>query len=259
MVDKNIHYSSQPEASERLDYFLVEQGAFASRAQAQAAIQDGLVTVNGKRVLKPAYKCKASDVITHQPAHPYVSRGGVKLAHGLAHFGFSAKGRHALDLGASTGGFTDVLLQAGAAHVVALDVGHGQLDTRLATDPHVTQKDKCNARYLTAQDLPPDYAISALVCDVSFISLTLALPAAMALAGAGCWMIALIKPQFEVGKEKLGKAGVVKDETLHHDICQRIEAFVQSQSGWQVVGITPSPVLGPKGNREFLLAAQKSH
>ena len=254
MVKKPQHSPS----SERLDQMLVSQGAFASRAQAQAAIQNGLVCVNGQTIRKAAHKCQTSDVITHQAAHPYVSRGGVKLAHGLAHFGFSATGCHGLDLGASTGGFTDVLLQAGAAHVVALDVGHGQLDARLAADARVSQKDKCNARHLTQQDLPPHYAISALVCDVSFISLTLALPAAMALAEKDCWMLALIKPQFEVGKDKLGKAGVVKDDALHHEICQRIEVFVQSQSGWQVVGITPSPVLGPKGNSEFLLAAQKS-
>ena len=185
-------------------------------------------------------------------ASPYVSRGGVKLAHGLKHFDIDPQDLVALDIGASTGGFTDVLLRGGARRVYAVDVGHGQLDWRLRNDPRVIVLEKTNARHLTRALIPEPLGLVA--CDASFISLELVLPAALALCAPGAWLVALIKPQFEVGKGRVGKGGVVRDPALHAEVCEKVAGWLEAR-GWRVQGITESPLTGPKGNREFLIGA----
>ena len=187
--------------------------------------------------------------------HPWVSRGGVKLAHAIDHFGLSPAGRVCLDVGASTGGFTDVLLQHGAARVYAVDVGHGQLDWRLRNDPRVVVLERVNARYLEATQL--DEAPEVLVCDASFIGLATVLPQPLSLCAPGAWAVALIKPQFEVGPA-VAKGGVVRDAGVHQQVCARIAAWWAGLPGWAVTGVEPSPILGPEGNREFLIAARKA-
>lgn len=188
-------------------------------------------------------------------AHPWVSRGGVKLAHALEFFALSPLGRVCLDVGASTGGFTDVLLHEGAAHVHAVDVGHGQLAWKLRTDPRVTVYEKTNARRLSPQIIPAP--IDVVVCDASFIGLQTVLPAALGLCTNGAFAVALIKPQFEAGPEHVGKGGVVRDPAVHEAVCARIENWWSGLAGWKVLGIIPSPITGPEGNREFLMAAAK--
>lgn len=188
-------------------------------------------------------------------ALPYVSRGGLKLAHAIDHFGFDASGRSALDIGASTGGFSDVLLQNGARRVYAVDVGRGQLDWGLRNDPRVIVLEGVNARYLSRREVPEP--IEALVCDASFIGLKTVLPAALDLVTPGGWLVALIKPQFEVGRDKVGKKGVVRDPELHRSVCTDIEAWLAARPGWAVRGVTESPVTGPEGNREFLIGAER--
>ncbi len=185
-------------------------------------------------------------------ASPYVSRGGVKLAHGLDHFGVDPAGRVALDIGASTGGFTDVLLQRGARRVYAVDVGHGQLDWRLRNHPQVVVLERTNARHLTSEMIAEP--VDLVVCDASFISLTTVLPAALRLARPEAWLVALIKPQFEVGKGRVGKGGVVRDAALHTEACDKVVRWLET-GGWEVRGVTPSPITGPAGNREFLVGA----
>jgi len=189
-----------------------------------------------------------------QDEQPYVSRGGLKLAHGLDHFAIDPAGCTALDLGASTGGFTDVLLRRGAARVYAVDVGYGQLDWRLRNDPRVEVRERTNARRLAAADVPEP--VDLVVADTSFISLKLVLPAALALTTPKAALVALIKPQFEVGKGLVGKGGVVRDPALHQAVCDDIAHWLAEQ-GWQVLGVAPSPITGPKGNREFLIAARR--
>ena len=243
-------------ARQRADVALVERGLAESRARAQALILAGKVFSGEKRV------AKAGDLLTEGTPlavrgqdHPWVSRGGIKLAHALKRFGLSAEGRIGLDIGASTGGFTDVLLQHGAAKVFAVDVGHGQLDWRLRNDPRVAVLERTNARYLSAEQVadPP----GCVVCDASFIGLRTVLPAALALAAPGAWAVALIKPQFEAGPDKVGKGGVVRDPTVHEAVCETIRAWWDALPGWRVLGIEPSPITGPEGNREFLIAAAK--
>jgi len=187
--------------------------------------------------------------------HPWVSRGGIKLAHGLEHFGIAAEGRVCLDVGASTGGFTDVLLAGGAAKVYAVDVGRGQLAWKLQKDPRVVVLDETNARHLTRDRVPDD--IDLIVCDASFIGLATVLPAALALAAPGARLVALIKPQFEVGQGRVGKGGIVRDPALHEEVCARIERWLGEQPGWRVFGVTESPVTGTDGNKEFLIAAAR--
>jgi 23S rRNA (cytidine1920-2'-O)/16S rRNA (cytidine1409-2'-O)-methyltransferase len=191
-----------------------------------------------------------------QDEQPYVSRGGIKLAHALDHFRLDPEGLVALDIGASTGGFTDVLLRRGARCVHAVDVGYGQLDWRLRNDPRVRVLERTNVRNLSRADIPEP--VEVVVADVSFISLRLALPAALALTTPDAWLAALIKPQFEVGKGQVGKGGVVRDPTLHQAACDDIAAWLASQQGWRVLGTVESPITGPKGNREFLIAARRS-
>ena len=239
-------------AKQRADLALVERGLAESRTRAQALIMAGLVYSGEVRINKPG------DIIAEGRAlelrgqdHPWVSRGGVKLAHGLAHFGLSPKGRVCLDLGASTGGFTDVLLTHGAAHVYAVDVGHGQLAWKLRNDPRVTVMERVNARHMKPGDVPP---LDVLVCDASFIGLRIVLPATLALCKPGAWAVALIKPQFEVGPA-IAKGGVVRDAAVHERVCAEISAWWAALPGWRVLGVEPSPILGPEGNREFLIGA----
>jgi 23S rRNA (cytidine1920-2'-O)/16S rRNA (cytidine1409-2'-O)-methyltransferase len=189
------------------------------------------------------------------PDHPWVSRGGIKLAHALDHFAIDVSGANALDIGASTGGFTDVLLQRGAKHVHAVDVGHGQLAWKLRQDARVSVLERVNARHLTRREIPepPDL----IVCDASFISLTVVLPAAFALAAPSARLVALVKPQFEVGRGRVGKGGVVRDPALHREVCEGIATWLEAQAGWHVEGVTESPIRGPEGNVEFLLFAQR--
>jgi 23S rRNA (cytidine1920-2'-O)/16S rRNA (cytidine1409-2'-O)-methyltransferase len=185
--------------------------------------------------------------------HPWVSRGGLKLAHALAHFSLSPADRVCLDVGASTGGFTDVLLANGAARVYSVDVGHGQLAWRLRSDPRVVVRERTNARHLTLPE-----AVQALVCDASFIGLRTLLPAPLACCAPGAWAVALIKPQFEAGPEQVGKNGVVRDPAVHESVCATIRDWWAGLPGWTVLGIEASPITGPEGNREFLIAAQFS-
>jgi 23S rRNA (cytidine1920-2'-O)/16S rRNA (cytidine1409-2'-O)-methyltransferase len=184
--------------------------------------------------------------------HPWVSRGGVKLDHAIRHFGLSPQDRVAIDVGASTGGFTHVLLHHGAARVFAVDVGHGQLAWSLRNDPRVTVMERVNARYLEAAQL--DEAPEVLVCDASFIGLQVVLPQPLSLCAPGAWAVALIKPQFEVGPA-IAKGGVVRDAAVHRSVCRKIEEWWGALPGWRVLGVEPSPLLGPEGNREFLIAA----
>ncbi len=245
----------------RLDQLLVERGLADSRSRAQAMIMAGLVSSDTRRLDKPGHQVAVDIPLTVKgPEHPWVSRGGVKLAHGLEHFGIKAKGKVCLDIGASTGGFTDVLLNAGAAKVYAVDVGQGQLDWKLRQDDRVMVLDKTNARHLTAEQVPE--AIDLIVCDASFIGLEVVLKNPMALAAPGAHLIALIKPQFEVGKGKVGKGGIVRDPALHQEVCRRIEKWINAQGindqdGWRVSGVTESPLTGADGNKEFLIAAKR--
>lgn len=240
---------------QRADLELVARGLAESRTRAQALIMAGLVYSGEARI------SKAGDLVREdQPIevrgqdHPWVSRGGVKLAHALEHFRLSPKGRVALDVGASTGGFTDVLLHHGAAKVFAVDVGHGQLAWKLRNDPRVVVMERVNARYLdTAQVAAP---IGCVVCDASFIGLRMVLEAPLKLAATGAWAVALIKPQFEVGPA-IAKGGVVRDAGVHRSVCAQIEAWWRDLPGWRVLGVEPSPLLGPEGNREFLIAAER--
>lgn len=239
----------------RLDQLLVERGMVESRSKARDAILQGGVTVNGSPAAKPG-QMVAETAIVHLIADPspYVSRAGLKLAHALDRFGIDPSGWTALDVGASTGGFTDVLLKRGAAHVAAVDVGHGQLHDSLMRDPRVTVHERLNARDLATEHLPRQ--LDLIVCDVSFISLKLALPAALSLAKPGTILIALIKPQFEVGRKNLGKGGIVRDPSLHSRVCDDICMWLEQEMGWTVTGQAPSPVEGSDGNREFLVCAR---
>jgi 23S rRNA (cytidine1920-2'-O)/16S rRNA (cytidine1409-2'-O)-methyltransferase len=241
----------------RLDQLMVARGLAESRAKAQALVLAGQVFSGERRLDKPGRTVAPDTPIeVRARAVPYVSRGGQKLAHGLDHFGIDPAGLVALDVGASTGGFTDVLLQRGARRVYAVDVGHGQLDWRLRNDPRVVLLERTNARNLGAEHVPEP--VDLIVCDVSFISLKLALPRALALAGPDASLLALVKPQFEVGKGQVGQGGVVRDPALHQAVCARIANWLAEQQGWHVLGVRESPLTGPKGNREFLIAAKRA-
>jgi 23S rRNA (cytidine1920-2'-O)/16S rRNA (cytidine1409-2'-O)-methyltransferase len=238
---------------QRADRLLVERGLFDSRTKAQAAIAAGLVTANAAPVRKASEEIAVDAALSATPAHPYVSRGGVKLAAALDHFKFDPQGRICLDVGASTGGFTQVLLERGAKRVYAVDVGHGQLHESLRGRPEIVSLEQTDIRTLSAAQLnePPDL----VTVDVSFISLKLALPPALALAKPPAQLIALIKPQFEAGRAQ-AKKGIVRDPAVHAAVCDDISAFVASL-GWRVLGIISSPITGGDGNAEFLLGAAK--
>lgn len=240
----------------RLDQLLVERGLVESRTRAQAMIMAGHVYSDTKRLDKAGQQVKTDIPIDIKGQdHPWVSRGGLKLEKGLKHFGVDVAGKTCIDVGASTGGFTDVLLAGGAAKVYAVDVGHGQLAWKLRGDERVVVMEKTNARHLTAEQIPDP--IDMVVCDASFIGLETVLPAALNLTAPGAHLIALIKPQFEVGKGRVGKGGVVRDPDLHKEVCERIEAWLGALDGWTVLGVTESPIKGPEGNIEFLICGKR--
>jgi len=237
----------------RADQLLVDRGLAESRTRAQALIMAGLAFA-GERKIDKAGQPLAADVALEVRGrdHPWVSRGGIKLAHGLDHFGWDVTGAVALDVGSSTGGFTDVLLSKGAAKVYAVDVGTNQLAWKLRDDPRVVSMERTNIRDITAAQIPEP--IDLIVCDASFIGLRTALPAALALATAGAHLVALIKPQFEVGKGRVGKGGIVREPELHQEVCDMISRWLEEQPGWRVLGLTESPITGAEGNKEFLIA-----
>lgn len=243
---------------QRLDQILVAQGHFASRSRARDAVARGTVRVDGRPVTKPGQVVSATALIEiDDPAQAYVSRAALKLIKGLDHFGFSPEGRDCLDIGASTGGFTQVLLERGATHVTAIDVGHGQLHPSLAGDPHVTNREGLNARDLAADDLG-GRSIGAVVSDVSFISLKLALPPALALAAPGAFCVLLVKPQFEAGREAIGKGGILKDAAAGERIAADLAAWLAAEPGWTARGPVASPIEGGDGNREYLIGGLKA-
>ena len=236
----------------RVDVALVECGLAQSREKAQALVMSGVVYIGENKVDKASAQVMPEDeLIVRQTGTGYVSRGALKLEKGLAVFGVEAKDRVAMDLGASTGGFTDVLLQNGAAHVYAIDVGYGQLDWKLRNDPRVTVMERTNARYLTVDDLPLRPTLG--VMDVSFISITKILPAASAIMGEIGEFISLIKPQFEAGRDRVGKKGVVRDAQVHLDVVKEILHFIDADMGWTAQNLSFSPIKGPEGNIEFLV------
>ncbi len=238
----------------RLDVALVARGLFESRARAQAAISSGSVTVGGKVVTKPSFKISDTDDITAKAAHPWVSRGGIKLAHAMDIFKVDPAGLTALDVGASTGGFTDVLLSRGAAKVYAVDVGTDQLHTKIRSDDRAVVMEQTDARHLTRAHF--DSPIDLVVCDASFISATKILGAPMALARPGAQLITLIKPQFEMGKGALGKGGVIRDRETAEDAVRIVRSWVEAQ-GWTLRADCKSPITGGSGNHEYLLHAVK--
>jgi 23S rRNA (cytidine1920-2'-O)/16S rRNA (cytidine1409-2'-O)-methyltransferase len=241
----------------RLDQLLVARSEFDSRSRARDAIDRGTVKVAGAVAIKAGQLVdESAEIVVDDPAQGYVSRAALKLIAALDHFGLTPEGLDCLDVGASTGGFTQVLLERGARHVIALDVGHAQLDHRLRDDPRITNLEGLNARELTQGDLP--VPAQAIVSDVSFISLKLALLPALQLAEPGAWVVTLVKPQFEAGREGGGKGGMLKDPSQGPKISLDIEAWLNSLGGWQSLGVIPSPITGGDGNREFLLAGRKS-
>ena len=241
----------------RVDVALVDRGLVESRAKAQALIMAGVVFSAETKILKPGQQIKDDHPLSVRGKdHDWVSRGGLKLEKGLRTFAVDPKGYTVIDVGASTGGFTDVCLHHGATQVYAVDVGRGQLDWKLRNDARVVVLEKTNARYLTAEEIPE--APDMIVCDASFISLKTVLPAAMALAKADAHLIALIKPQFEVGRENVGKGGVVRDPGLHKAVCDDIRDWLSAQEDWTVQGLTESPIKGPEGNVEFLIHGVKT-
>jgi len=239
----------------RLDQALVARGLASSRAQAQALVMAGKVFSGERRLEKAGHRIAVDQPIEVRGApHPWVSRGGLKADHGFSHFSVPIEDAVALDIGASTGGFTDVLLARGAARVYAVDVGRGQLAWKLRQDPRVVVLEGVNARHLTRAQVPEP--VDIVVCDASFIGLELVLPAALALARRGGYLMALIKPQFEVGKGRVGKGGVVRAPALHEEVVARLSAWLESDMGWSVLGVTESPIRGAEGNREFLICAR---
>jgi 23S rRNA (cytidine1920-2'-O)/16S rRNA (cytidine1409-2'-O)-methyltransferase len=237
----------------RIDRLLVERGLFESRAKAQAAIDAGLVVADGMPITKASDTIRLDAELSAAPAHPFVSRGGLKLAAALDHFGFDPAGLVCLDVGASTGGFTEVLLTRGARQVYSVDVGRNQLHPRLKARPQVIALEETDIRSLEPTALAPPPALVAI--DVSFISLRLVLLPALALAHPPARLVALIKPQFEGGRKYLRK-GIVRDARAHAEVCDAIAQTVAAL-GWSVLGIVPSPILGGDGNREFLIGARR--
>jgi 23S rRNA (cytidine1920-2'-O)/16S rRNA (cytidine1409-2'-O)-methyltransferase len=240
----------------RADQLLVSRGLAESRTRAQALIMAGAV-FSGEKKLTKAGDMVAEDapLVVRGKDHPWVSRGGIKLDHGLAHFRFDVTGAFALDVGSSTGGFTDVLLSRGAARVYAVDVGTNQLAWKLRQDDRVVVHEQTNARTLDTRIIPEP--VDIVVCDASFIGLAKVLEAPLKLAKSGAKLVALVKPQFEAGREEVGKGGVVRDPAVHDRVVAEAKGWVEAQ-GWSVLGVTPSPITGPEGNVEFLLGAVKN-
>jgi 23S rRNA (cytidine1920-2'-O)/16S rRNA (cytidine1409-2'-O)-methyltransferase len=237
----------------RVDQLLVERGLAESRERAQALILAGYVLVNGQKATKPGHSVAADAAVEVTERMPYVSRGGYKLAGALDHWGISVEGTTCLDVGASTGGFTDCLLQRGAARVWAIDVGHGQLDWKIRNDPRVVVREGLNARTLPPEEFPEKFDLA--VCDASFISTTMLIPAMVPLLKANGEMILLVKPQFEVERGQVGKGGIVREPELHQAACGRVRGAVEAQGF--ATDIIESPILGAEGNREFLLYARR--
>jgi 23S rRNA (cytidine1920-2'-O)/16S rRNA (cytidine1409-2'-O)-methyltransferase len=241
-------------AKQRADQMLVDRGLAESRTRAQALILAGLVFSGDRKIEKAGHPLPGDAAIEVRGRdHPWVSRGGIKLAHALDHFGWDVTGAVAMDVGSSTGGFTDVLLTKGAARVYAVDSGTNQLAWKLRSDPRVVVHEKTSARILTADHIPE--AVDLVVCDASFIGLAKVLERPLTFVAPGGRLIALIKPQFEAGREEVGKGGVVRDTAVHDRVCAEVRAWVEGL-GWQVAGIVPSPITGPEGNIEFLIAAR---
>ena len=241
----------------RVDQLLVDRGLAESRTRAQALILAGLVYAGERKVAKAGEQI-AEDVVLDVRGrdHPWVSRGGLKLDHALAHFGWDVTNAVAMDVGSSTGGFTDVLLTRGAAKVYAIDSGTNQLAWKLRQDDRVIVHEKTNARHLTPAEIPE--AIDLIVCDASFIGLAKVLDRPLEFAAPAARLVALIKPQFEAGRGELGKGGVVRDAAIHARVCEEVRSWIEGK-GWRVEGVEPSPITGPEGNVEFLLAAHKHH
>ena len=238
----------------RLDQLLVDRGLVESRERAVAYVMAGKVFSGERRLEKPGVMIAADSPLELRGRdHPWVSRGGVKLAHGLDHFAIDPEGLVALDVGASTGGFTDVLLARGAKRVYAVDVGRAQLAWKLRQDPRVVTLEGLNARYLDHDHIPEPVAL--IVCDASFIGLATILPAALALAAAEAHLIALIKPQFEAARGDVGRGGVVRDQAVRQAVCERVRGWLDGLAGWPVLGVTESPITGAEGNVEYLIAA----
>ncbi len=244
----------EPVKRQRLDTLLVTRGLAATRARARDLIKRGLVRIDGEAGGKPARMTREDAALeVAGEAGGYVSRGAEKLISALNNLGFDPKGRNALDIGASTGGFTQVLLERGAAHVCCVDVGRGQLSAELKGDPRVRVLEGTDARTLSPELIAGP--VTAIVADVSFISLAKALPAALKLAAPGCWLVALVKPQFEAGPDAVGKGGVVRDEAVRQRAVAGVREWLENQPGWQVAGIIESPITGGDGNIEFLIGA----
>jgi 23S rRNA (cytidine1920-2'-O)/16S rRNA (cytidine1409-2'-O)-methyltransferase len=242
---------------DRLDQILLARGLFSSRSRARDAIERGTVRINGEVITKPGQQVfPGVEITVDDPARDYVSRAALKLASGLDHFRLDPEGRTCLDIGISTGGFAEILLQRGAAHVIGIDVGHGQLHARLKAEPRLTSFEGLNARDLDRSHLG-GRKVDAIVSDVSFISLKLALPPALGLAEPGSFALLLVKPQFEAGREAIGKNGLLKDPGLGPKIAEDLSAWLDQQPGWKSVGTMASPLTGGDGNREYLLAGWK--
>jgi len=240
----------------RIDQLLVERGLAESRTRAQALVMAGHVMLGDKKADKPGLQvAEDAEISVKGQDHPWVSRGGIKLAHALEHFGIDVTGSVAIDVGSSTGGFTDVLLNKGAAKVYAVDSGTNQLAWKLRQDPRVIVHEQTSARILTAEHVPEPVGI--IVCDASFISLSKVLERPMTFAKPEAQLVALIKPQFEAGRGEVGKGGVVRDSAVHQRVCDDVSAWLESV-GWRVAGLTESPITGPKGNVEFLVWAVKA-
>jgi len=240
----------------RLDQLLVTRGLAESGERARALVMAGVVFTGTRRLDKPGLRLAPDAPLEVRGRdHRWVSRGGLKLDHALQHFEIEPLGAVALDIGASTGGFTDVLLARGARRVYAVDVGHGQLAWKLRNDPRVMVRERTNARYIGREEVPD--GADLIVCDASFIGLRTVLPAPLALAAASAHLVALIKPQFEVGPAAVGRGGVVRDAAAHQQVCDDIDEWLDTRPGWRVIGVTESPITGPKGNREFLIAAAR--
>ncbi len=243
-------------AKQRVDQLLVERGLAESRSRAQALVLAGVVFSGETKLAKPGHSLPADAPLEVRGRdHPWVSRGGIKLAHAIEHFALDPAGATAMDIGSSTGGFTDVLLQKGAEHVFAVDSGTNQLAWKLRQDPRVTVLEQTSARILTSAEI--DRPCNWVVCDASFIALSKVLEVPLKLAAPACQLVALIKPQFEVGRTEVGKGGVVRDPALRVRVCDEVRAWIEGL-GWQVQGIVESPITGPEGNVEFLIAARRA-
>jgi 23S rRNA (cytidine1920-2'-O)/16S rRNA (cytidine1409-2'-O)-methyltransferase len=240
----------------RADLLLVERGLVETRSRALAVILAGKVFSGERRIEKAGEQLSEDAALELRGQdHPWVSRGGLKLAHALAHFGIDPRARICLDVGASTGGFTDVLLSGGADKVYAVDVGHGQLAWKLRQDPRVVVRERLNARHLTRAEIPEEPSL--VVCDASFIGLAMALAIPLSLAAPSAELVALIKPQFEIGREAVGKGGIVRDARLRELACRKVADWLAAQPGWTVLGMTESPIAGAEGNVEYLIAGRR--